>query len=314
MYDAAEFEPPEVLGSLTRDALKVLAPLATLIFGPLLLLVAAFGGLPDATRTTGLQAQLDAIPPEHLAVMQRVGQQTGVPWQVLAAIAKVESDFGRNSTASSAGAVGYCQFLPSTWAAYGVDGNADGVADPADFHDCIPAAAQHLVANGAPGDLRAALYAYNHSWAYVDKVLAYASAYGYAHPTSIPAQAVTLARSAVGAPYVWGASGPDTFDCSGLVVWVYSQLGVSTPRTAQQQYDWAMPVEVTQLQPGDLVFYENTYESPDRITHVGIYQGGSTVVMATNSGDFVRVIELTDPYWSAHFVSAGRPPYWEIAV
>jgi cell wall-associated NlpC family hydrolase len=314
VYDAAEFEPPDVLGSLTRDALKVLAPLVILVFAPLLLLLAAFGGLPEATRTTGAQAQLSQIPLEQLAVMQQVDLETGTPWQVLAAIAKVESDFGRNMATSSAGAVGYCQFLPSTWAAYGVDGDGDGVADPNNFRDCIPAAAAYLIANGAPGDLRAALFAYNHSWAYVDKVLAYASAYGYAHPSSIPARAVALARSKLGAPYVWGAAGPDSFDCSGLVLWVYAQLGVRVPRTAQQQYDWAMPIEVSQLQPGDLVFYENTYPSAERITHVGIYEGGNTVVMATQAGDFVKRVELTDSYWRAHFVGAGRPPYWEVAV
>jgi cell wall-associated NlpC family hydrolase len=84
------------------------------------------------------------------------------------------------------------------------------------------------------------------------------------------------------------------------------------PRTAQQQFEWAVPVEPSQLQPGDLVFYENTYSSPDRITHVGIYVDGGMVVMATNSGDFVREVPLSDPYWSAHFASAGRPPYWEV--
>ena len=58
--------------------------------------------------------------------------------------------------------------------------------------------------------------------------------------------------------------------------------------------------------------YENTYPSSDRITHVGIYVGGGTLVMATNTGDFVREVPLSDPYWSGHFVSAGRPPYWEV--
>jgi cell wall-associated NlpC family hydrolase len=120
-------------------------------------------------------------------------------------------------------------------------------------------------------------------------------------------------RTRVGAPYVWGASGPDSFDCSGLVVWVYSQLGLAVPRTAQQQFEWAASIEVSQLQPGDLVFYEFTYPSLDRITHVGIYEGGSSVVMATQAGDFVKVVSLTDAYWSAHFVGAGRPPYWEAA-
>jgi hypothetical protein len=314
MYDAAEFEPPDVTGSLTREALKVLAPLAILFFAPILLLLAAFGGLPDATRSTGNGAELAAIPPEQLEVMRRVGMETGIPWPVLAAIAKVESGFGTNTGVSTAGAEGYCQFLPSTWKAYGVDGNGDGIADPYDFRDCIPAAASYLLANGAPADLRAALYAYNHSWKYVDTVLGYAAAYGYADPRSIPARAVMTAKTKLGTSYVWGASGPDAFDCSGLVVWTYSQLGVAVPRTAQQQYEWTKPIEVAQLQLGDLVFYQNTYPSLDRITHVGIYAGGDSVVMATNSGDFVREVALNDPYWREHFAGAGRPPYSEVAV
>ncbi|MPZ49758.1 MAG: transglycosylase SLT domain-containing protein [Dehalococcoidia bacterium] len=314
MWDAAELETPDVLGSLTRDAMKVVIPLALLVFVPFLLLLAAFGGLPEATRTAGVPAALGPIPADQLEVMQQTSLRTGIPWQVFAALAKVESDFGQNTATSSAGAVGYCQFLPSTWAAYGTDGNGDGIADPYDFRDCIPAAARYLQANGASADLRAALYAYNHSWPYVDKVLAYASGYGYSHPSSMPAQAVSLARSKVGSPYVWGASGPDAFDCSGLVVWVYSQFGLVVPRTAQQQFEWAAPIETAQLQPGDLVFYEGTSASSDRISHVGIFQGGSSVVMATNSGDFVREVSLTDHYWKEHFVSAGRPPYWDVAV
>lgn len=310
--DAAELEVPDVLGSLGRDAMKLVGVLAILLLAPLILLLAAFGGLPEAARTTAAASAIAEIPPDQLEVMQQVSLRTGIPWQVLAAIAKVESDFGRNMTTSSAGAIGYCQFMPATWAAYGGDGNGDGVADPYDFRDCIPAMGRYLVANGAPADLRRALYAYNHSWAYVETVLAYAAAYGYIDPTSIPARAVELARSRIGAPYVWGAQGPDAFDCSGLVLWVYSQLGLQVPRTAQQQFEWAVPIEPSQLQPGDLVFYENTYASPDRITHVGIYVGGGIAVMATKTGDYVREVLLSDPYWSAHFVSPGRPPYWEV--
>ena len=306
MVDAAELEVPDVLGDLGRDAAKLVGVLTALLFAPLLLLLAAFGGLPEAARTTAASAAIAEIPPDQLEVMQQESLRTGIPWQIFAAIAKVESDFGRNMETSSAGAIGYGQFLPETWAAYGDGG------DPYDFHDVIPAMGRYLLANGVPADMPRALYAYNHSWAYVDKVLAYAAAYGYVDPTSIPARAVEMVRSRIGAPYVWGAEGSDTFDCSGLVLWVYEQLGLQVPRTAQQQFEWAVPIETSQLQPGDLVFYENTYPSPDRITHVGIYVGNGTIVMALNTGDFVREVPLSDPYWSAHFVSAGRPPYWEV--
>jgi cell wall-associated NlpC family hydrolase len=73
-----------------------------------------------------------------------------------------------------------------------------------------------------------------------------------------------------------------------------------------------MAIEPAQLQLGDLAFYENTYPSADRITHVGIYAGNGTLIMATSAGNFVREVPLSDPYWSARFVSVGRPRYWEV--
>ncbi|MPZ49975.1 MAG: transglycosylase SLT domain-containing protein [Dehalococcoidia bacterium] len=314
MWSAEEEETPDILGSLGRDAMKIVLPLAILLFVPLLLLLAAFGGLPEATQPTGAPGAVEPVPADQLEVMQQTSLRTGIPWQVFAALAWVESGFGANMEPSSAGAVGYCQFLPATWEAYGVDGDEDGIADPNNFRDCIPAAARYLQASGAPADLRRALYAYNHSWAYVDKVLAYTAAYGYAHSSSIPAQAVGLARSKVGSPYVWGASGPDNFDCSGLVLWVYGQLGLSVPRTAQQQFEWASPIDASLLQPGDLLFYEGTYESAERITHVAVFAGRGMLIMATSAGDFVKEVPLSDAYWRSHFVSAGRPPYWEVQV
>lgn len=308
MWDPPEADAPDILGDLGRDAMKVVGPLALLLFAPVLLLLAAFGGLPEAAQTSAAPAAAE-VPPDHLAVMQRVSLQTGIPWQVLAAISKIESGFGANMGPSSAGATGYCQFMPGTWAAYGTDGDGDGIADPYNYRDCIPAMGRYLMANGAPADLRRALFAYNHSWAYVDTVLAIAASYGYVDPSSLPARALDLARSRIGSPYVWGAEVPEAFDCSGLVLWVYGQLGLQAPRTAQQQFDWATPIEPSQLQPGDLTFYENTYPSPDRITHAGIYAGGGMVVMATTAGGYVREVAMSDPYWSAHFAGAGRPPY-----
>jgi cell wall-associated NlpC family hydrolase len=297
----------DIFGSVTHDGLKVAGAVGLIFFAPLLFVMAALGGMPEAPQSAPSAAALAEIPPEHLIVMRQVAVETGVPWQVLAAIAKVESGFGANMGPSSAGALGYCQFMPGTWAHYGLDGNGDGIANPFDYHDCLPAAAALLLANGAPGDLRQALYAYNHSWAYVDHVLNIAGSYGYLDPASIPARAVALARSRIGLPYVWGATGPETFDCSGLTQWIYAQLGVSLPRTSQAQFDWAAPVAMDALQPGDLLFYEHTYPSSERITHVGIYVGGGMVVMATQPGEFVKEVSLSDPYWSKHLAGAGRP-------
>lgn len=101
----------------------------------------------------------------------------GEDWYILAAIGKVESDHGVNLGPSSAGAMGPMQFLPSTWANSGVDGNGDGEANIMDPEDAIPAAAGYLVAGGAPEDWYSAIYSYNHADWYVQKVLAVADGY-----------------------------------------------------------------------------------------------------------------------------------------
>jgi membrane-bound lytic murein transglycosylase B len=101
----------------------------------------------------------------------------GRDWYVLAAVGQVESNHGQNMGPSSAGAMGPMQFLPSTWAASGVDGNGDGNANIMDPKDAIPAAAGYLKEGGAPRDWYAALYSYNHADWYVKKVFAVAEAY-----------------------------------------------------------------------------------------------------------------------------------------
>ena len=160
------------------DGVRAVAGVLALILAPLLavILVGAVwlgswlggaGGRPDG---------LPAVPPAHLVVMQQVADEYGVPWALLAAIASVESGFGANMATSWAGAIGYGQFLPSSWAAFGAGG------DPYDYRDAIPAMARYLVAAGAPGDLPAAVYAYNHSWAYVAEVLGRMTAYASLGP------------------------------------------------------------------------------------------------------------------------------------
>jgi len=111
------------------------------------------------------------IPPFLLPIYQAAGIQYDVPWQVLAGINEIETDYGRNLSVSSAGAVGWMQFLPSTWARYGVDATGSGYADPYNPVDAIFAAARYLHAAGASQNLPDAIYAYNHAWWYVQSVL-----------------------------------------------------------------------------------------------------------------------------------------------
>src|SRR5215211_1427985 len=119
-----------------------------------------------------------SIPPFLLPIYQACGTQYGIPWQVLASINRIETAFGTNLNVSSAGALGWMQFMPSTWKAYGVDANGDGRDDPYNPVDAVCAAARYLRAAGAEADLRAAIFAYNHADWYVDEVLLYARQYG----------------------------------------------------------------------------------------------------------------------------------------
>jgi Transglycosylase SLT domain/Peptidase family M23 len=118
------------------------------------------------------------IPPFLLPIYQACGTEYGIPWEVLASINKIETGFGTNLNVSSAGAMGWMQFIPSSWEAYGTDANGDGRKDPYNPVDAICAAASYLKAAGAHEDLYDAIFAYNHADWYVQEVLLYARAYG----------------------------------------------------------------------------------------------------------------------------------------
>jgi murein DD-endopeptidase MepM/ murein hydrolase activator NlpD len=111
------------------------------------------------------------IPPFLLPIYQAAGIEYGVRWEVLAGINEIETDYGRNLNVSTAGALGWMQFMPSTWKQYGVDANHDGKKDPYNPVDAIFASARYLKAAGADTDVRKAIFAYNHADWYVDSVL-----------------------------------------------------------------------------------------------------------------------------------------------
>jgi hypothetical protein len=125
------------------------------------------------------------IPPFLIPIYQAAGIEYQVPWQVLGGINEIETDYGRNLSVSSAGAVGWMQFLPSTWKEWGVDANGDGVADPYNPVDAIFTAARYLHAAGASKNLSTAIFAYNHASWYVQSVLLRAKLIG-----GIPSQLV----------------------------------------------------------------------------------------------------------------------------
>ena len=356
-------------------------------------------------------------------IWQAAGNAYGIPWEVLAAINKVETDFGRNLGPSSAGAIGWMQFMPSTWARWGVDANGDGIADPDNPTDAIFSAARYLAACGGQFDIASAVYCYNHATWYVSQVLGLAALYGQgggtglfsvdqlqtrlasarrqvaasrSQVTAARAQArqlssrerrflhvadtahllsdrlearkhavlvgvrraaadaqvnrlqedlgtatkqlravqdqanttftssgnqllsapvfglgggafggsgnsaVTLAMQFIGVPYLWGGGTPLGFDCSGLVKYVYAQLGISLPHNTVAQWNDPQAVSVPrdQLQPGDLVFF-------DGLDHVGLYIGGNAFIDAPHTGAFVRIDTLTG-WYAANYDGAKR--------
>jgi hypothetical protein len=130
-------------------------------------------GLPGAAAIGVPNFFIDKfrIPPFLLPIYQAAGIEYGIRWEVLAGINEIETDYGRNLNVSSAGALGWMQFMPSTWKQYGVDANHDGKKDPFNPVDAIFAAARYLKAAGADSDIRQAIFAYNHADWYVDSVL-----------------------------------------------------------------------------------------------------------------------------------------------
>jgi soluble lytic murein transglycosylase-like protein len=152
-------------------------------------------GTPSTLGVPSFFINSFSIPPFLLPIYQAAGAAYGIPWQVLAAINEVETDYGRDLSVSSAGAEGWMQFMPATWQRYGVDVNRDGYQDPYNPADAIFAAARYLAAAGGARNIRAAIFAYNHSQAYAGSVLLRARLLGGTPPALLGAiTALTEAR------------------------------------------------------------------------------------------------------------------------
>lgn len=116
-------------------------------------------------------------------------------------------------------------------------------------------------------------------------------------------RAVQVAYAQLGTPYRYGGSSPDGFDCSGLVQYSYNAAGVTVPRTTSQQLRHTRPVPLSDLQPGDLLFFRLSWA---KTSHVGIYAGNGLFIHAPSSGKQVSYAELDNPFWRERIVAAGR--------
>jgi cell wall-associated NlpC family hydrolase len=116
-------------------------------------------------------------------------------------------------------------------------------------------------------------------------------------------RAVAAARTVLGRPYQWGATGPDTFDCSGLTQWAYRQAGVEIPRVSRAQWYSGPRVALADLAVGDLLFWAEDTSDPTSIYHVGMYIGGAEVLYAPRTGDVVKI----GPVRLNNLIGAVRP-------
>jgi cell wall-associated NlpC family hydrolase len=193
------------------------------------------------------------------------------------------------------------------------DGNSDGVASVYQPADAIDGAAKYLVEHGAMTNPSGAIFAYNHLTSYVQAVLGWAGVYAGGGFTvtaatapapqascqpgttsiSVPNQSVgtviAFARQQIGKPYLWGGTGPDAFDCSGLMMMAYRAAGIDIPRTAELQWLWGPRVPAGHEEPGDLVFFAGSDGTTTSPGHVGLVIGHDLMIEAYATGFPIRI-------------------------
>lgn len=204
----------------------------------------SMSNVPPPALLARIYGDLQGPPPFLVEIYKQAQARYDVPWQVLAAINSVETNYGRDLSVSSAGAEGWMQFMPETWAQWGVDANGNGKKDPYDPRDAIFAAARYLRASGAPQDLRRAVFAYNHANWYVEDVMRRAQ--WIADTAGVPVRGKAgeqikamkaKADELMGLPYVWGGGHGGWqlvggYDCSGFVSAVLHAGGyLGSPQT-----------------------------------------------------------------------------------
>jgi cell wall-associated NlpC family hydrolase len=213
------------------------------------------------------------------------------------------------------------------------DATGDGIASVYNPADAIAGAAKYLLEHGVLTNVDQAIFAYNHLDSYVQAVLSWAHLYAsggftvsqatlVSSPQCLPgvtltstsrnasaaahtaiAAAISYAEQQLGKPYLWGGTGPDAFDCSGLVMMAYRAGGIDIPRTSEQQWVWGPRVSASQVEPGDLVFFVGSDGTPTSPGHVGLVIGGGLMIEAYATGFPIRIA----PYGDRSPIGFTRP-------
>lgn len=339
---------PVILG-IAAAAIVVIGGLIIVAF----LILSSTGGEEQANPGVGYyggeisEFGANEIPSQFIPIYKAAEEKYGVPWNLLAAHHRVETRFSTiNPMVSPVGAEGHTQFMPCTWVGwgypscgglgkgnipqkdktnpaviekyggYGVDGNSDGKADPWDIEDAIFSTANYLKANGAAeGNLRDAVYAYNHADWYVEEVLGFADQYvkGYVAVNTGGGGDTGVAVVDVGnkwignSVYVFGGGRNQSdiargrFDCSSFVHWAFKEVGVDlgplTSTSTETLKHLGKPVSPSEMKPGDLVFFD-TYK---RDGHVGIYIGNNKFIGAQSSTGVAIADMSPGTYWAKEF-------------
>ncbi|MEV8068241.1 bifunctional lytic transglycosylase/C40 family peptidase [Streptomyces sp. NPDC085995] len=266
-----------------------------------------------------------AVPTAYKTLVQRWGNLCSALNPALLAAQLYQESGWDPDIVSHADARGIAQFIPSTWATHGIDGNGDGRRDIWDPNDAIPSAASYDCelakdVKNVPGNTTDnMLAAYNagayrvikaggvpaipETQNYVKNIRSleksFAAPVRRVDPSQQAAAAISYAQSKLGTPYLWGGEGTAAqggrFDCSGLTQAAYASAGITLPRVANDQYNAGPHPKREELLPGDLVFFSDDLTNSRAIRHVGIYVGGGYMIDAPRTGAVIRFDPIDTP-------------------
>ncbi|WP_309299494.1 bifunctional lytic transglycosylase/C40 family peptidase [Streptomyces sp. A012304] len=273
-----------------------------------------------------------AVPAAYQTLVQRWGNLCSAINPALLAAQLYQESGWDPDVVSHADARGIAQFIPSTWATHGIDGDGDGDRDIWDPNDAIPSAASYdcelaKYVKDVPGDTtNNMLAAYNagayrviraggvpairETQNYVERIRtlekSFAAPVTRVDPSEQAAGAIYFAQKKLGTPYLWGGNGTaeqgGRFDCSGLTKAAYESVGITLPRVANDQYNAGPHPSRDELLPGDLVFFSPDPTNSRAIDHVGIYVGGGYMIDAPYTGAVIRF----DPIDTRKYFGATR--------